>query len=267
METDAEPLPLPPLATRLRAGAGRLVRQICRFALDLALPPVCMACRTAVDEPGCLCGACWRQLAFIDAAKGSRHGLPLRGLARYSQDGPLDPPAYDRARAVVEFGPVARDLVHGLKYADRQELGAPLARMMARAGRDVLEGADSLIPVPLHAGRLWRRRFNQSAVLANHIARESGVPMRAGWLIRARATIPQVGLDREARAANVAGAFRVPEGMEAELAGRRLVLVDDVLTTGATIDACAKALSRAGASQVDVLVFARVVDGSAGAIS
>lgn len=262
-----------PLAMRAGAAGRHLLRRLARRAIDLALPPLCMACRAAVEEPGCLCARCWSRVGFIERPFCDRLGTPLPHEFD-AADGPAvssaalaDPPAYGRARAVAAFGEVSRDLVHALKYSDRLDVAAPLARMMARAGADILADADALVPVPLHALRLWRRRFNQSAALAQGIGRASGVSVRAGWLARRRATVPQVGLDRESRARNVAGAFAVPEAARGELAGRRVVLVDDVLTTGATIDACAKALARAGAARVDVLVFARVVDGQAGPIS
>lgn len=242
----------------LGEAAARGVRRMGRAGLDLLLPPGCMACRAAVSEPGTLCAACWSALTFITPPYCDRRGTPVfSGVAVDSDD---VPPAYDRARAAVLFCPVARDLVHGLKYSDRLELADPLAGLMARAGREVLEGADGLVPVPLHPLRLLRRRFNQSALLALGIERRSGVPMRADLLVRRRATTPQVGLDREARARNVAGAFAVPEAARPEIEGRALVLVDDVRTTGATIDACAKALRRAGARRVDVLTFALVPD-------
>ncbi|MBS9478228.1 ComF family protein [Ancylobacter radicis] len=256
-------------AARLRRGAGGLARRL----VDLALPPVCMACRAAVEEPGCLCAACWRGMEFITSPLCDRLGIPLAYAIETGGRPPVsalaldDPPAYGRARAVAAFGDVARDLIHALKYADRLDLARPMGAMMARAGTDILGSADALVPVPLHGVRLWRRRFNQSVLLAQGIARAAGVPVRAGFLERTRRTVPQVGLDRAARARNVAGAFRVPDSAGAEIAGRRLVLVDDVLTTGATIDACAKALLRAGAAGVDVLVFARVVDGAATPIS
>jgi len=131
---------------------------------------------------------------------------------------------------------------------------------MANAGRPLLADADALLPVPLHWRRLWARRFNQSAALAKEIALVSGVPLAHGGLKRVKATAQQVGLSRSERALNVQGAFRVPSDGKADVAGRRLVLVDDVLTSGATVDACARALMRAGAANVDVLVFARVVD-------
>jgi len=131
---------------------------------------------------------------------------------------------------------------------------------MARAGRELLDGADALVPVPLHWRRLWARRFNQSALLAKAIAQTSGVAVADTVLRRVKATAQQVGLSQAERAENVQGAFRVPSERKAGVAGRRLVLIDDVLTSGATSDACARALLRAGALNVDLLVFARVVD-------
>lgn len=272
MEPSFDPLreseaPRAGLAAQVRGMGRRLARGL----VDFALPPACMACRAAVDEPGCLCGACWSRLGFIAPPYCDRLGVPLAyGAGEGAPVSPAalaDPPAYGRARAVAVFGDVARDLIHALKYADRLDLAPPMARMMARAGEDILAEAEALVPVPLHRLRLWRRRFNQSAALARTVGRVAGIPVRTNWLERRRATVPQVGLDRPARARNVQGAFAVPEMVKAELRGRRLVLVDDVLTTGATLDACVKALLRAGAAQVDVLVFARVADGPDAPIS
>jgi len=135
-----------------------------------------------------------------------------------------------------------------------------MGRWTANAGREILAGADALVPVPLHWRRLWARRFNQSAALAATVSAASNVPMAHTALKRVKATAQQVGLSRADRAANVQGAFRVPEEGRGEVAGRRLVVVDDVLTSGATVEGCARALLRAGAANVDVLVFARVVD-------
>ncbi|MGB6911724.1 MAG: ComF family protein, partial [Pseudolabrys sp.] len=163
------------------------------------------------------------------------------------------PPAYDRARAVVRYDDVARTLVHGLKYSDRLDLSPMMGRWMARAGRELLTDADALVPVPLHWRRRWARRFNQSAALAGAISAVCGVPVAHNGLKRVSATPQQVGRSRTERADNVQGACVVP------IAGRRLVLVDDVLTSGATIDACTRVLLRAGAAHIDVLVFARVV--------
>jgi len=135
-----------------------------------------------------------------------------------------------------------------------------MGRWMARAGRELLEGADMLIPVPLHWRRAWHRRYNQSGALAHVVEQASGVKLRGELLQRVRPTEQQVGLSRPQRASNVQGAFKVSADRQSEIAGRRVVLVDDVLTSGATTDACARALLRAKAAQVDVLVFARVVD-------
>lgn len=171
-----------------------------------------------------------------------------------------DPPAYRRARAAVRYDEVARNLVHALKYGDRIDLAPTAGTWMARAGRELLSDADALVPVPLHWRRLWTRRFNQSAQLALAVSRACGVPVADSALKRVKATAQQVGLSQKERAANVQGAFRVPPEGKAAVQGRRLILIDDVLTSGATVDACARTLLRAGARDVDVLVFARVVD-------
>jgi len=149
-----------------------------------------------------------------------------------------------------------------LKYGDRLDLAPTMGRWMARAGGELLADADALVPVPLHWRRQWARRFNQAALLAQIIARTNGRVVAHGALKRVKATPQQVGLDKSERAHNVQGAFRVPAAGRAEVAGRKLLLIDDVLTSGATIDACTRALLRAGATSVDVLVFARVVAGS-----
>jgi ComF family protein len=171
-----------------------------------------------------------------------------------------DPPAYARARAAVRYDDVARTLVHALKFQDRVDLAPAMGRWMARAGQPLLADADLLVPVPLHWRRGFSRRYNQSGALARAIGKQSGVPVAIDALRRIRPTAHQIGLSRAERAANVQGAFRVPPKKRGEVQGRRLVLVDDVLTSGATVDACARALLRAKAASVDVLVFARVVD-------
>jgi ComF family protein len=201
-------------------------------------------------------------VSFIAPPYCERLGIPFvydPGPGILSMEAIADPPAYGRARAAVRYGDVARDLVHRLKYGDRLDLAISMGRWMARAGRELLDDADALVPVPLHWRRLWGRRFNQAAALAKAAAADSGVPVLTGALRRMRATSQQVGLSRSARAMNVQGAFAVTEDGKATIHGKRLVLVDDVLTSGATVDACARALLRAGARNVDVLVFARVV--------
>jgi ComF family protein len=241
--------------------SGRL-RGVLRRSLDVALPPLCPSCRELVTDNG-LCPACWSQLAFISAPYCPRLGIPFAydpGPGILSMQAIADPPAYNRARAAVRYDDVARKLVHALKYGDRMDLAPMIGRWMIRAGHELLGDADALVPVPLHWRRLWTRRFNQSAALAEHIARESGIAVAHKALRRVKATAQQVGLSRRDRATNVQGAFKVAPDARPQVAGRRLILIDDVLTSGATSDACARALLRAGARQVDVLVFARVVD-------
>jgi ComF family protein len=241
---------------------AQTLRTACRPLLDVALPPLCPACQVPIRGGGALCPSCWSKLDFIARPYCERLGIPFAydpGPGILSMQAIADPPAYQRARAAVRFDEVARSLVHSLKYEDRLDLAPTLGRWMARAGRELLVDADALVPVPLHWRRLWARRFNQSAALASAVSSETGVPVTTA-LKRIRATPQQVGLTRAERGENVQGAFRVPAAARAEVAGRRLVLVDDVLTSGATLDACARALLRAGAAQVDVLVLARVVD-------
>ena len=243
-----------------RFGVG--LRAVLGRTLDIALPPLCLACRELVGENG-LCATCWGKLSFIAPPYCERLGIPFAydpGPGVLSMQAIADPPAYHRARAAVRYDEIARTLVHALKYGDRLELAPLMGRWIARAGREPLAQADALVPVPLHWRRLWVRRFNQSALLAKAISEVSGVPIAETALKRVKATSQQVGLSKTERAQNVQGAFRVPPESMAEVAGRRLILVDDVLTSGATIDAGARALLRAGAANVDVLVFARVVD-------
>jgi ComF family protein len=238
------------------------MRALARATLDLALPPLCPACREPVEGRG-LCPACWSKLSFITRPYCERLGIPFAydpGPGILSMEAIADPPAYHRARAAVRFDDIARALVHALKYGDRLDLAPMMGRWIASAGREILAEADALVPVPLHWRRLWARRFNQSAMLAAAISVESKVPIAATALKRVKATAQQVGLTRSERAANIQGAFRVPQESKAAVAGRRLVLVDDVLTSGATVDGCARALLRAGAANVDVLIFARVAD-------
>jgi ComF family protein len=199
---------------------------------------------------------------MIEPPYCARLGIPFAydaGPGLLSMEAIADPPAYDRARAAVRYDDVARTLVHAYKYGDRLDLAHLMGGWMARAGRELLADADGLVPVPLHWRRLWARRFNQSAALASAISSTTKVPVLHGALKRVRATAHQVGLSKSERADNVQGAFRVPADLKAEVSGRRLVLIDDVLTSGATVDTCARALLRAGAAHLDVLVFARVV--------
>jgi len=263
---DAEASPPRSIAAHLRHVVGAVhgaCRQAVRLALDVALPTLCISCREPVDGEG-VCPACWAKLSFIAPPYCPRLGIPFvydPGPGLLSMEAIAAPPAYTRARAAVRYDEVARTLVHALKYQDRTDLAPPMGRWMARAGRELLAEADVLVPVPLHWRRSWSRRYNQSGALARVIERESGVKLRGDVLRRTRATEQQVGLSRPQRASNVQGAFKVADEAQSDVQGRHVILIDDVLTSGATVDTCARALLRAKAAQVDVLVFARVVDG------
>jgi ComF family protein len=262
---DADASPPPSISTHLRGALNSCRsawRNAARLVLDVALPTLCVACREPVDGEG-VCAQCWAKLSFIARPFCPRLGVPFvydPGPELLSMEAIASPPAYARARAAVRYDDVAKTLVHALKYQDRTDLAPAMGRWMARAGQELLNEADWLIPVPLHWRRAWHRRYNQSGALARAIERQSGIKVRGELLRRVRATEQQVGLSRPQRASNVQGAFKVSADRQSEVQGRRVVLIDDVLTSGATVDACARALLRAKAATVDVLVFARVVD-------
>lgn len=228
--------------------------------LDILLPPRCLACTTAVDVPGRLCGPCWAGVDFIAAPYCHCCGFPFA----YDEGADVlcgaclgHPPAFDQARAVVRFNTIARALVSGFKYRDRTHGAPAFAAWMARSGAALLAHADAVTPVPLHRRRLFSRRYNQSALLAREIAEASGLAFEPDLLVRTRNTESQINLTRLGRFKNVRGAFALRPG--ADVTGRRFILIDDVMTTGATANACAKALKRADAAAVGVLTLARVV--------
>lgn len=250
----------PSLFDRLARG----VRGAGRAVLDLALPPVCLACRAPVAEVSTLCAACWGGLAFVDRPYCERLGIPFGydiGPGALSAEAIADPPPFARARAAVLYEGAARDLVHRLKYRDATEVASLIGRLTARAAADLVDSVDLVVAVPLHRRRLFTRRFNQSQLIAAEVGRRIGRPVDPFAVERVRATPAQVGLTGRQRADNVAGAFRVPPAARVRIAGRRLLLVDDVLTTGATLKAVTRALKRAGAAEVEVLTFARVARG------
>ena len=241
-----------------------------RDVLDLLLPPECLTCDQPVAEPGLFCPACFAATAFIGAPCCDHCG---RGFTDASQGFVVDgrergvcagcagnPPPWRQARAPLGYDAQARRLVLAFKHGDRTELAGALAAMMQRAGAALLQRAEVIVPVPLHRRRLLARRYNQAALLALALQRLSGRPALPDLLRRTRHTVSLGHLDATQREAVVAGAFVVRPHRAARMAGRRVLLVDDVMTTGATAAACTLALLAAGAASVDVLVAARVPD-------
>jgi ComF family protein len=236
------------------------LRQLGRLAVDAVLPPRCLACGETVGEPDALCGGCWAAMTFFAAPWCARCGLPFPhpiGEGAICGRCAQSRPHWDCARAVLRYDKHSRRLVLGLKHGDRTHLAGALGKWMRRAGEEPLEGADLLVPVPLHWTRLFARRFNQSALLAHAIRAAGGPPVAPDWLVRRRRTPSQGLLGPLARERNVRGAFAIRAGRTVN--GLRVVLIDDVMTTGATAEECARVLRRNGAAYVGVLTLARAV--------
>ncbi|MEO8926488.1 MAG: ComF family protein [Caulobacteraceae bacterium] len=242
-------------APRWRGAAGR--------ALDLLLPPRRLdegPGGASVQSPG-LGADSWTRIAFIEAPFCDGCGAPFEydlGVGARCAVCQGRRPAFDHARAACLYDEHSRDLILKLKHADRTDLAGLFARWIARAAADVLPELDGVVPVPLHRWRLLRRRYNQAAEIARPLARQAGLAYLPDALTRTRSTGSQGGKSGSGRRRNVAGAFVVAPSWRRRIEGRRLLLIDDVLTTGATVEACARALKGAGAARVDVAVIARV---------
>lgn len=231
-----------------------------RRLLDTALPPHCLTCDNPVTDQGTQCPTCFSRLNFIAEPCCARCGLPLPHADAVCSACEHAPPLFDTARAPLLYDDGARSLILPFKHADRTDLALPLAGHMARAGAALLARADILVPVPLHWRRLFKRRYNQAALLARHLAGRTGKPVIPDALRRIRATTPLAGLTAFERRAAVEGMFVVAPGYLLRLQGKRILLIDDVMTSGATANACTRALLAAGAAGVDVLAAARVPD-------
>jgi ComF family protein len=243
-----------------------MLRLTGRSLLTAILPPRCLKCGTVVDSAGALCAVCWVKLSFIGPPHCACCGFPFEF---HQGDGALcgacmrEPPDFTRARSVLRYDEASKDLVLPFKHADRTGSAPAFAAWLRRAGGELAAEADVLAPVPLHWTRLLARKYNQAALLSRELAKLTGKPALQDLLIRRRRTPSQGGLGAVARESNVAGAFVLHPRHKARIEGRRVLLVDDVYTTGATVGACARVLRRAGASAVDVLTLARVVRAAA----
>lgn len=245
---------------RLWKAAPRLIG-LGRGLLDLVLPPRAFDGGPALS--GGLSAAAWSRITFLDDPVCDGCGLALpfdSGAVEHCSACQARPKAFGRARAACVYDEHSRDLILKLKHADRTDLSGLFARWLSRAAAPLLEEADAIAPVPMHPGRLLRRRYNQAAEIARPLAAISGVAYLPDALIRRRDTVSQGGKSAVGRRRNVAAAFVVPEGRRHRVIGRRIVLVDDVLTTGATAEGCARALRAAGAAEVTLAVVARVTE-------
>jgi len=240
------------------------LRRLGRSVLDLLYPPTCLDCGAPITAADALCPRCFGKLRPITAPYCPRLGIPFQhdpGPDALSAEAIADPPPFSRARSAVLYNEVARAVVSRLKYGDRPELAHFCARLMHRAGHELWAVDAVLVPVPLNRWRQLSRRYNQSTELARALGRLTGIAVEPGLVARHRHTRQQVGLSREARHRNVAGAFRPHPDLIGKLRGRRVILVDDVITTGSTIAAITRTLTKAGVDKVDVISFARVVVG------
>ena len=251
------------VAREISVSGGFVARRVFRGMLDVLFPPLCMSCRARLSEPHSLCAQCWAAISFIEEPMCVACGAPFdidAGGETICGACHAKPRDFHRARSLLRYDEASKPLILTFKHSDRLDQAPAFARWIERSGRALLNEADLIVPVPLHRWRLWRRRYNQAAILAERLARASGRPHDPLVLERKRPTPSQGKMpSAKARRRNVLGAFRVPSTKTASVKGRAVLLIDDVFTTGATLDACARALKRAGAARVDALTMARVV--------
>lgn len=232
-----------------------------RAALNIVLPPLCLSCQTRLPDHDALCAECWRRIDFIRPPLCDRLGIPMPydiGETMISAAAAANPPDFDRARAVARYDGLMRELIHDFKFRDMHHAKRLFGRWLTQCDAAIIAQADIIVPVPLARTRLLARKFNQAQLLASEIGRRADKPVFPAALKRVRATAHQVGLTRLQRERNVAGAFAANGAFVNRISGRSVLLVDDVMTTGATASAAAKALKKAGAERVDVLVLALV---------
>ena len=241
---------------------GKFCRSAVGQVINMVMPPACLNCAQPVQSAGDLCMDCWSGIQFLSPPWCACCGLPFaydEGAQSICGACSEKQPAFDRARAVYVYSEQSRDMILKFKHGDRTDMAPAFAHWLARAGQDLLQTAEILAPVPLHRRRILKRRYNQAALIAAHLPRPPGCRYIPDLLHRVKNTGSQGGLNRRARYRNLSGAFKINEKFKADIAGKRVLLIDDVLTTGATVETCAAQIKRAGAHSVDVLTLARIV--------
>jgi ComF family protein len=239
------------------------ITPLLKTAVDIIFPAQCLACPTIVTVKGNLCHHCWDNIAFISSPQCEKCGMPFElenssGMLCGNCIGE-NGPRYDKARAVIQYDESSRNLITNFKYSDKTHSCKHFAAWMVRVGQEFIENADIIAPVPLHRIRLFTRRYNQSALLAKSISQQCGVPAHNRLLIRTKNTPPQASLTFKQRTINVRNAFKVNSTYANKITGKNIILVDDVITTGSTINACVRALKKSGAGEVYVLTLAMTV--------
>ncbi len=235
---------------------------ILQNVIDTLFPARCAACREPVGKHGALCSACWQNIHFIADPVCCKCGLPFEyhiGISALCGRCMEHKPVYTQARAVLKYDETSKGQVLAFKYHDKTQLAPVFGEWLARIAGDYATKAQAIIPVPLHYSRLMRRRYNQAALLAHALGKHINLPVLPDTLQRTRKTPPQSGLSRRQRIDNMRAAFQVTPSKRALLKGKCVILVDDVMTTGATLDACSRALHDAGVPDVYVLTIARTV--------
>ncbi len=240
------------------------IKSILQYTVDFLLPPRCLLCYERSLDPTSVCANCWKDLNFISDPLCMTCGIPFdyQMGESFSCVTCLDfPPRFRKMRSAVIYNDASRQLIMNFKHGDMLQLVPLLSKWMFLAGQNIIHPNHLIIPVPLHKKRLLKRQYNQAALLANHIAKSAGIPKENEALVRIRYTESQGKKNHKERVKNIQSSIEVHPDFRTQLAGKHILLIDDVYTTGATIDECCKALHMAGVESIDVLAFARAVKG------
>jgi len=233
--------------------------------IDTILPPRCIVTGDLVDQQGMISPKAWGELNFIADPQCHRCGFPFDFDDGEAKEGNIcagchkKPPVFNHARSALVYDDMSRNVILGFKHGDQTHAVLSFMPWLLRAGEEILAQSDYLVPVPLHRWRMLRRRYNQAGVISQYLSKDTGIPVFLDLVERNKATVTQGHLRTNERQKNVRGAFTVPEKYKAQIKNKHICLIDDVFTTGATVNECTKILLKSGAASVNVLTLARVV--------